>query len=379
MSTPTLPPFATVSGHVEESASELAEAFSRAVSRIHGGAQFTLIVEGTTVLDVAGGSVQPDTPVQVFSVSKAVTSSAAAHAAQAGKLDLDQPLAAYWPAMNKASTKKITARMVLEHSCGIPVVSSPLTTDELLAGGLDRAIESQEPYWEPGTDHGYGAFTFGALMNGVFTHALGTDVSSYVAQNLTGPTEHNFWFGAPASELNRLAALSFDFPILTEGTAKAIMDGRALYDGSFVPIMSGAPFFFTDPRVIQANWPSLSGVTTASDMAHLFAAITGVSSSNGLLSEDTVADMTRQRRHGMDRTLHHVTRFGSGFELPHVYSPMFGGASFGHQGAGGSIVVADPERDVVVSFVSTHTQPTVGASDASLVLLAATSQWLAQR
>ena len=65
MSTPTLPPFATVTGLIDDSAGELAEAFSRAVSRIHGGAQFTLIVEGKTVLDVAGGSVQTDTPVQV--------------------------------------------------------------------------------------------------------------------------------------------------------------------------------------------------------------------------------------------------------------------------------------------------------------------------
>lgn len=323
--------------------------------------------------------MQTDTPVQVFSVSKAVVSSAAAHAAQAGKLDIDQPLAAYWPAMNKDSTKTITARMVLDHSCGIPVVGTPLSTDELLAGGLDRAVETQEPYWQPGTDHGYGAFTFGALMNGVFTHALGMDVSTYVAQHLTGPTGHNFWFGAPGDKLNKLAALGFDFPILTEGTAKALAQGTALFDGSFVPILSGAPFFFTDPRVIQANWPSLSGVTTASDIAHLFAAVTGVSHAGGLLTSETVAAMTQERRHAMDRTLYHVTRFGSGFELPHVYSPMLGGSSFGHQGAGGSIVVADPERDVVLSYVSTHTQPTVGASDASLVLLAATNQWLVQR
>ncbi len=376
---PSLPSYAAVNGYVAESAGELAEVFSRVIARSRGGAQCTLLVDGEEILNVSGGSVQADTPVQVFSVSKAIVASAAMHARQNGKLDLDQPLASYWPEMNKSSTRDITARMVLDHSCGIPGVSRVLSTDELLAGELDRAIEQQEPFWEPGTEHGYGAFTFGALMNGVFTHALDVDVATYVDQYFTTPTGHDFWFGAPDGVAQRLAALSFDFPVLTAHHAEALATGRALFDGSFVPILSGAPFFFSDPRVVRANWPSLSGVSTATDLAHLLAAITGISSGTGLLSSESVAELARERRSGMDRALCHVTRFGSGVELPHVYSPMLGGASFGHQGAGGAIVVLDPARDVVFSFVSTHTQPTVGASDAALTLLAATNEWLAQR
>ena len=379
MTPPNLPPIAVVNGDVDDSAAELAEVFSRAVARSAGGAQFTLIVGGRTVIDVAGGSLQKDTPVQVFSVSKAVVAAAAAHAYEAGALDLDQPVASFWPAMAKATTKSITTRMVLDHSCGIPAVDQPLTTEELLAGGLDRAIEIQEPLWEPGTEHGYGAFTFGALMNGVFSHALDLDVSGYVAKHLTGPAGHAFWFGAPPEEIASVAALSFDFPVLTQGHGEAIMAGNAINDGSFVPILSGAPFFFGDPRVIAANWPSLSGVTTASHLAHLFSAITGVGGSTSLLSGRAVSDMSAQRRHGMDRTLYHVTRFGSGVELPHVYSPMLGEGSFGHQGAGGSLVVIDPSRDVVFAYVSSHTQTTVGASDGSLALLGAVSRWLDQR
>lgn len=379
MNQPQLPPYAKVTGHVDPSAAELAEAFSRTVTRTRGGSQFTLIVDGKTVLDVSGGTVRNDTPVQVFSVSKTIVATAAAHAAQNGKLDLDEPLAQFWPAMKKTSTKTITTKMVLNHSCGIPVVDQVLSTGELLEGGLDRAVEVQEPYWEPGTDHGYGAFTFGALMNGVFKNALGVDVASYVRENFTQPTGHQFNFGADKGQLASLAALSFDLPILTETHANALKEGKALFDGSFVPILSGAPMFFTDPRVIQANWPSLSGVSTASDLAHLLAKVTGVSNETGILSSESVATLSREQRKGMDRTLYHVTRFGAGVELPHVYSPMLGEGSFGHQGAGGSLVVIDPKRNVVLSYVSTHSQQTVGASDASLVLLGATTQWLDQQ
>ena len=376
---PDLPPIAAVIGDVDESVAELAEVFSRSISRIRGGAQFALIVEGKTLIDVSGGTIQRDTPVQVFSVSKLITTLAATHAHESGALDLDQPIGAYWQAMSKDSTKDITTRMILEHSSGLAAIDRPLTIDEFVAGELDSEIEKQEPYWKPGTAHGYHAFTFGPLMNGVFRNAVGMPVSAYVRQHFTEPTGHNFWFGAPAEIVGRVAPLSFDFPILTAGQADAIMSGRAINDGSMAPVFAGAPFFFGDPRVIQMDVPSLTGVTTASDVAHLVAKVTGISSDSGILSRPSLDAMTVERRNGMDRTLSHVSRFGSGVELPHVYSPMLSGSSFGHQGAGGSTVVLDPERDVVFSYVGTHTQPTVGVSDAALVLLSAVNQWLEQR
>jgi CubicO group peptidase (beta-lactamase class C family) len=379
MSEPKFPPVASVTGLIDGSATELGEVFSRTVARSPGGAQFTVIVGDTVLVDVAGGSVEPSTPVQVFSVSKAVVALAAAIAHGSGDLDLDQPIGAYWPAMAKSSTKSMTARMVLDHSCGIPAVSQSLSTEDLVAGDLAHAIEVQEPFWKPGTDHGYGAFTFGALMDGVFTHALGASVPEYCGKHVTGPTGHNFWFGAPIAQLSSLAALSFDFPIITAGTFDAIVSGAAIHDGSFEPIISGAPFFFSDSRVIQSPWPSLSGVSTSSNLAGLFAAACGIGSRQGLLDADQVNQLRAERHHGPDRTLNHVTRYGSGVELPHVYSPMLGRGSFGHQGAGGSIVVVDPERDIVVSYVSTHTQPTVGASDGALVLMGAVRSWLDQR
>jgi CubicO group peptidase (beta-lactamase class C family) len=72
----------------------------------------------------------------------------------------------------------------------------------------------------------------------------------------------------------------------------------------------------------------------------------------------------------MDRTLAHVTRYGSGVELPHGYFPYLGGRSFGHQGAGGSVVVADPDSGLVLAYTTTNTQATVGGSDQAIALIA---------
>lgn len=367
MTTQTLPPVAAVTGSNTEAGAELREVFSRSLSRSSGGAQLTVSVRGERVVDLAGGSLTTTTPVQVFSVSKLLVALAAAHAHDRGLLDLDAPLAAYWPAFDRPSTRSITGRMVLDHSCGIPAVATPLTVDDLLAGRLDEEIARQEPYWEPGTDHGYGAFTYGALMAGVFNHAIGQTVQHYVAAHLTGPANARFDFGTT----DAVAPLSFTPPVLTEATAAAITEGRAIVDGSFMPILADTPGFFADPRVIAASWPSMSGVSTASDLAQILEHALGYGPGPAALSRQAVEGMIAERTHGWDRINHLVSRFGSGVELPSAANPLLGGRSFGHQGAVGSVAAADPDSGLVVTYVTTHAGATLGVSDQALVLLAA--------
>jgi CubicO group peptidase (beta-lactamase class C family) len=82
----------------------------------------------------------------VFSVAKAVSAIAAHVAAERGELDLDQPLASFWPAFSRAGTQTITTRMVLGHRAGLPTVDKPLTVAAILGGGLEAALEQHEPY-----------------------------------------------------------------------------------------------------------------------------------------------------------------------------------------------------------------------------------------
>lgn len=371
-----MPPVASVTGSNSTAGADLREIFSRALSRTPGGAQLVVTRDGETLLDVAGGGIGTDTPVQVFSVSKLIVALAAAHAHEAASVDLDAPLASYWSAFDRPSTATLTARHVLAHASGINAVGRPLSTDELLAGALDEAVAVQEPHWAPGTDHGYHAFTYGALMNGVFRHAVGTSVQEYAAAHIIKPSGADFWFGAPDDILPRLAPLSFDAPILTEATVAAIMEGRMIQDGSFLPILTDAPHFFTDARVQQADWPAMSGISTASSLARIANAALGLGNGEPLISGVALEAMTAERSRGMDRSLFHFSRFGSGVELPHPFMPYLGGRSFGHQGAGGSVIAMDPQTGIVVAYVSTHTSATVGGSDQAITLLAAVREAL---
>lgn len=371
-----LPPVAAVQGDNSALGAEIREVFSRCLTRTTGGAQLVVTRDGETIADLAGGGIGRDTAIQLFSVSKLVVALAATHAQEAGRLDLDAPLATYWSAFDRPSTRTVTARMVLNHSSGICAIDHPMTRDELVAGELNRAVQAQEPYWEPGTAHGYHAFTFGALMSGVFEHALGERLQDYTERYIVQPSGGGFTFGAPATQdRDALAALSFDPPVLTEAQFGGITAGLAIMDGSMAPIMQNAPAFFSDPLVQAADWPAMSGVGNAQSIARILNASLG-HGADRLISLKSLAEMTTEQTRGMDRTLGHISRFGSGVELPHAFMPYLGEGSFGHQGAGGSVAAAHPASGTVVVYTSTHTSSTVGGADAAIVLMSTVRQVL---
>lgn len=377
MSTAALPRVAEVQGYAESQFGPIADVFARCIARQQrGGAALAVYQDGRQIVDLTGGVFKPDSLVQVFSVSKAVVALAAAHAAESGRLDLDQPLADYWDDFDRPATAAITARMVLSHSAGIPAVDTPMTTAQLLAGGLDRAVARQDPFWTPGTEHGYAAFTYGALMQGIFTQAVGSSVNAYTTEFLTAPLDVEFWFGAPEHERSRIVQCEFAPPSLTPAEAGAYSTGAAIVDGSFAPIVADATGFFADPDVVRAAWPSMSGISSARALARLLAAVVGTVDGVRVLSTDALSELIRPRSEGWDRMMRKPSRFGSGVELPTAHCPLLGAGTFGHQGAAGSVVAADPASAVAVAYTTNIGTPVLGASDHALVLLGAIRQCL---
>jgi len=375
MSTEALPRVAEVQGYAKGRFGPIWDVFARCVARQQrGGAALAVYQDGQQVVDLTGGVFEPDSLVQVFSVSKAVVALAAAHAAENGRLDLDQPLAEYWDDFNRPATVAITARMVLSHSAGIPAVDTPMTTQELLAGRLDHAVARQDPFWTPGVEHGYAAFTHGALMDGIFTRTVGRGVSAYTAEFLTTPLDIEFWFGAPEHALSRVVQTEFAPPCLTPDEASAHSTAAAIVDGSFAPIVADATAFFAEPDVVRASWPSMSGISSASALARLLAAAVGTVAGVRVLTADGLTGLTRPRSEGWDRMMHKPSRFGSGVELPTAHFPLLGAGTFGHQGAAGSVVAADPASGLAVAYTTNIGTPALGASDQALVLLGAVRQ-----
>lgn len=147
-------------GWADEGFGAFADEFARNFAeRGELGAAAAVFVGGRKVVDLWGGIAddrtgrqwQEDTVLPVMSLAKAVVSISAHLLAQQGKLDLDAPVADYWPEFARHGKEGITTRMVLAHTAGIPLVERQLTFEELTAWTpVIRALEEQKPSGSPG-------------------------------------------------------------------------------------------------------------------------------------------------------------------------------------------------------------------------------------
>ncbi|MCU1410475.1 MAG: CubicO group peptidase beta-lactamase class family [Rhodoglobus sp.] len=357
-----------MSGFAEPEFESLQDVFARVVgAQGRGGAALSIYRDARPVVDLVAGDYAQDGVQLLFSVSKAVTAIAAASAERDGALDLDAPLASFWPAFDRASTRAITTRMVLSHRSGIPALDRRLSLEEVLAGEDERALESQEPYFEPGTAHGYGAFTFGVFMNGVFRRTVGTDVGAFVAERLSAPLGLDLWIGTPEAVWPRVQGILYDPPALTPLRA-AWIESSPIPAGT-TSQLAATMDLFNSPSALAANWPSTSGVASARALARLLASTLGEVDGVRLIDDRGLDAMLQPRSEGVDRVLGIVTRFGTGMQLPFPQFPLLGPTSFGHEAAGGSAVFADRESGISVGYTTNVYPPMAGASAGFLALL----------
>jgi CubicO group peptidase (beta-lactamase class C family) len=353
-----------VTGFARAPFQPLEEAFARAVAtQDGGGAALAIHRGGELVVDLVAGDYRPDSLQLLYSVSKAVTATAAAMLAESGELDLDAPLSEWWPEMAKPSTAAITGRMVLSHRSGLASLDRTLSYEQLLAHEDDEAIGVQEPYWEPGTAHGYHAFTFGTIMRGLFERAVGASVGEVVGERIARPLGLDLWIGTPAAEFPRIVPV-------TSGR-KAVSSDRARFGAvSRIPPSSTARLdsaldVYNRPTTYSAQMPSLTAVGDARSLARFL----GATLDGRLLSRAARDEMVRTQAIGPDLVLGIPMHYGSGMQLPFPQLPFLGPRSYGHEGAGGSVAFADPDAGLAVAWTSSQFPPMAGASPGFLALL----------
>src|SRR5215468_1527438 len=108
-----------IDGHVEAGFEGVRDAFTKNFAE-HGdvGAGVSIHVEGRKVVDLWGGHADEaktkryteDTLQLVFSTTKGATAICANLLAQRGELDMDAPVAEYWPEFAAAGKEKVPVR-----------------------------------------------------------------------------------------------------------------------------------------------------------------------------------------------------------------------------------------------------------------------------
>ncbi|WP_255954466.1 serine hydrolase domain-containing protein [Streptomyces odontomachi] len=379
------------SGWADERFGAVADVFARNFEDFDElGAAVTVYAGGRKVVDLWGGiaderSERPwreDTVVPVFSCAKGVISICVHLLAQEGRLDLDAPVARYWPEFARDGKAAITPRMVLGHRAGLPVLDRVLSFTEITEWTpVVHAIEEQPPLWEPGTAFEYHGHVFGFLLGEVIRRITGLTPGSYFRKAVADELGLSTWIGLPQSETGRLARL-----VETAGRPPApdpasLVARLVTMNGAFVFPGVDEPRGWNDPALLCAEIPGAGAVSSARGLATLYAAAaTGVDGAPRLLAPDTVTDAVRELSGGASWSGFPDlgARWGSGFLLDAPrFRPTLGPRSFGNDGAGGQFAFGDDEFGVGFAYTANRM---IGHGDARANrLVAAVRECLGER
>ncbi len=392
-----------IRGSVEAGYEPVREAFERNfVENGDIGAGFCLYVDGAKVVDLTGGvrdtdgTAYDDTTLQlVFSSTKGVTATCAHLLAQRGELDLDAPVADYWPEFSAAGKADIPVRWLLSHQAGLVDVDRAMTVDEALDWTtICDALADSPPLWEPGTGYGYHAVTYGWLVGEVVRRVAGVDFGEFVRREISEPLGLDLWVGLPDDEQHRVSPIinsgmpglptpepAGDADSRTDAPSLVGMLDMLLGEGNLLGRALTAPGgAFTDDqvwneaRVRSAQIPAANGVTNAASLARMYAALVSEVDGVRLLDADTLERAIAPQVSGPSTVPLLDIPFALGFMTHSPLSPLLDGRSFGHYGAGGSLGFADPDRRVAGAYVMNAAQLAIAGDARTLGLLAAVDQ-----
>ncbi|WNI21534.1 serine hydrolase domain-containing protein [Streptomyces sp. ITFR-16] len=372
---------AAVSGWVAPGWEAVREAFARGQSDDPGGAQLAVHHRGRPVVDLAsageGATAAPGafgaaSVGVLMSVTKGLVAVCAHLLSERGVLDLDAPVARYWPEFAAAGKSATTVSDLLTHRAGLPAfgldVSGP-GPDGLRDWDLRVAeLAAARPLWEPGTAFLYHSLTFGHLVGEVIRRASGMSVGAFFATEVAGPLGLDLWIGLPRDEEHRFVPQFSVRPAPSPEQIAGFLTGLGLAPDD--PLHTGlraaaaeladATDGLTTRQGRAAELPGAGGIGNARSLSRLYAALIGPVDGVRLLSPLTVERARAPRNDHLappppldsgdasDRS-----RFGLGFELPRAGLPLLGEGSFGHAGAGGRLGAAHPESGLAVGYVCT--------------------------
>ncbi|OKO78816.1 beta-lactamase [Bradyrhizobium sp. AS23.2] len=355
------------------------------------GAACCVYVDGRAVVDLWGGLADReknhpwgrDTIVAVASTTKGATAMCAHLLVERGELDLDAPVARYWPEFGAAGKGKIPVRWLLSHQAGLPVIDIQLTFEELCAWDpVVHALEVQEPLWKPGTEHLYHAMTYGFLVGEVVRRITGKSLGTFFAEEIARPLELSAWIGLPEAIEPRVARVEqapypYDSPEKLMGDFAVILGLDPAVAGRLVQTLWGPDSILTRAGTMNgvivgenvtsrawraAEFPGANMFANARAIARMYAAMVSDVDGIRLFQPGTVAAMSAPhtestRMHSVPPELapaaKNLFNMSLGFwRATPPAMPLLGPASFGHPGSGGSLGAADPEARVAFGYVT---------------------------
>jgi CubicO group peptidase (beta-lactamase class C family) len=338
------------------------------------GASLVIDVDGDIVVDLWGGfrdekrttAWSEHTITNVWSTTKTITSLAALMLVERGELDVDAPVARYWPEFAAQGKQDILVRHLMSHASGVSGLNQPAVIEDLYDWPASTSrMAAQAPWWEPGTASGYHALNYGHLVGEVVRRISGKMLKQFVAEEIAGPLGADFQIGAAEGDWDRIADVvpPPPLPFNLDALDPASPTVRTLTGPAIEAEVANTP------RWRRADLGAVNGHGNARSVARVMSVVARGGEVDGvrLLGPETIDLIFREQQNGIDRVLGVPLRFGIGYGLPRLdMLPWLPDEKICFWGGwGGSMIVMDVGRRMTISYMMNKMGPGVIGSDRS--------------
>ncbi|MBO6782282.1 MAG: beta-lactamase family protein [Alphaproteobacteria bacterium] len=336
------------------------------------GTAVAVYAGGEKVVDLWAGHMdaarerpwREDTLCLMYSLAKAMCATCVHILADRGEVDLEAPVATYWPEFARNGKEDVLVRHILSHNCGVCFADAAEPGDIYDYDRMIAVLEQQAPAWPAGSNGAYNTVNIGYLTGEVVRRVTGTTVRDFLQENVCGPLGADYRIGVAEEDLDRVADLTPNAggnAMMTQGN-----DGESTLARAWRA--NPKPFGTEEQNSTKfrtAGIPSFGGFGEARGMARIYAALANGGEIDGtrILSADTVARATTtQWEQKADGMTGRPMRYAMGFAQNPSGAALFGPSprAFGHLGSGGARAIADPERNLSMCFVSNYQSEGMG-------------------
>lgn len=299
----------------------------------------------------------PDTPICVFSASKAITAILIHKLAEDGGVNLDERVAHYIPEFAQNGKAETTLSQVLSHRGGFPMFD--LLPEELqpeLLLDWKKCVDlicSAPPTHRGAPRMAYHAVTGGHILAEVLQRVTGASIQKYLDDKIRKPMGMTYFTYGLTRELRGKSALNYIAGMPVRYPLSKLVERALMAPMERVVEVSNSDIFF------DAVVPAGNLYCNAEELSRFYQMLLNGGEYNGkiVLKPETVERAIRPAcKLQFDHTLKIPMRYSEGLMLggtPYgMYGPMTGKA-YGHLGFMNILGWADPARDIAASLLVT--------------------------
>jgi CubicO group peptidase (beta-lactamase class C family) len=301
-----------------------------------------------------------DTPVCLFSASKAMSATLIHLLAEQGKIHLLDPVSYYIPAFAAQGKGFITIYQLLAHRAGVPGLGDAVEPELL----YDREevlarLCAARPLDRMGRTAAYHALTGGYIVDELIRVTTGMTAQQYLNRYIRRPMGMRYFrYGVTRRDLPRVAENR------STGLKPGPLLGRTLRKVLGID-MEQAVAFTADEAFRTAVLPSANIYATAEEAGRFYQMLLdyGRYGEQRIMQPLTVHRATQEvGRAEFDASLKIPMRYSAGFMLGGAPVGMYGPGThyaYGHLGLSNIFCWADPARDISVALLNTG-KPVIG-------------------